>query len=69
MLIISEEAQQLLIKKKSCEDCYPEIDYLCSKHRPKNQCIGCLRTDQKLIITGMGIICRDCARKQGMIFI
>ncbi len=55
--------------KVGCEDCYPEIDYLCSKHRPENQCIGCLRTDQKLIITGMGIICRDCARKQGMIWI
>ena len=51
------------IEKLTCEDCYPEIDYLCYKHRPKNQCIGCLRTDQKLIITGIGIICRDCARK------
>ncbi len=55
--------------KPACKFCYPEIDYLCSNHRPENQCIGCLRTDQKLIITGMGIICKDCARKQGMIFI
>jgi len=52
-----------------CDDCYPEIDYLCSKHRPENQCIGCLRTDQKLYACAMGILCKDCMRKNGMIFV
>jgi len=52
----------------NCEDCYPEIDYLCMKHRPENQCIGCLRTDQKLHACAMGILCKDCMHKNGMIF-
>ncbi len=34
------------------------------KHRPENQCVGCLRTDQKLEITIMGFICKDCCIKQ-----
>lgn len=53
----------------SCKNCFPNIDYVCTEHRAKNQCVGCNRTDQKLIITGMGIICKDCARKGGMIFV
>ncbi len=53
----------------SCVDCIPDIDYECGKHRPENQCVGCLRTTQKLIVTGMGIICRDCAIRGGMIYV
>ncbi len=53
----------------SCENCLPDIDYKCTDHRLKNQCVGCNRTDQKLIMTCMGIICKDCARKGGMIFV
>ena len=53
----------------SCENCVPDIDYACAEHREKNQCVGCNRTDQKLIVTAMGIICKDCARQGGMIFV
>jgi len=53
----------------NCEDCYPKMKYLCSKHRPKNWCPGCTRTDKKLFATAIGIICKDCARRQGIIFI
>lgn len=56
-------------KNKKCEHCIPEIKYLCTEHRPENMCIGCLRTDQKLYISGMGILCKDCMRKNGMIFV
>jgi len=53
----------------TCDDCIPEIEYVCSAHRLENQCGGCNRTDQKLIATGIGILCKECARSQGLIFI
>lgn len=51
----------------SC-NCVPEIEYLCSLHRKPNQCGGCNRTDQKLYISGIGLLCKDCQRKNGVIF-
>lgn len=53
----------------NCPDCYPEIKYQCMKHRPENQCIGCLRIDQQLHTTSIGFLCKDCCRKQGFIFV
>jgi len=52
-----------------CDDCVPEIKFFCSDHRPENLCVGCLKTDQKLIGTAIGIICKTCARREGMIFV
>ncbi len=53
----------------TCKECIPKLKYQCMKHRPENQCIGCLRTDQKLYACAMGILCKDCMRKNGMIFV
>ena len=50
----------------SCPNCFPEVKYQCSEHRPKNQCVGCLKTNKKLIFTLMGFICEDCAFEQGL---
>jgi len=52
---------------KRCE-CVPQIQYTCSKHRPKNQCVCCLRTDQQLYYSGIGKLCRDCQVKNGVTF-
>ena len=49
-----------------CSHCIPELEYQCSKHRPENQYVGCLRTDQELVLTGFGIICKGCADSQGL---
>lgn len=54
--------------QKRCTFCVPSIKYKCMRHRPKNQCIGCLRTNQKLYASGIGILCRDCQVKNGVIF-
>lgn len=51
-----------------CEECIPSIKYTCSEHRPENQCIGCLRTDKKLFMSGIGILCKDCQRQHGSVF-
>lgn len=52
----------------TCENCVPEIDYLCSEHREPNQCGGCLRKNQKLRVSCAGILCNDCIRKSGVVF-
>jgi len=54
--------------KKGCPDCIPSVKYPCSKHRPENLCMGCLRTDKPLYASGIGILCKDCQRKNGVIF-
>ncbi len=54
--------------QSECEMCHPEIEYTCQEHREKNQCPGCNRTDQKLIMTRMGFVCRDCYHKNGGLF-
>jgi len=51
-----------------CRSCVPEIQYQCSEHRPKNQCISCLRTDKELHVSGIGIMCKDCQVKNGVTF-
>ena len=53
----------------TCENCFAEIDYKCLKHRPENYCVGCTRTDQKLYACAFGILCKDCMRKNGMVFV
>jgi len=52
-----------------CADCFPQIDYLCKKHRPENYCVGCTRTDQNLFISAFGILCKKCLRENGIIFV
>lgn len=54
---------------KECPDCFPEVDYLCMNHRPENLCVGCNRTDGKLIACALGILCKSCARENGVIFV
>lgn len=51
----------------SC-NCVPEIEYLCSIHRKPNQCVGCNRENQKLYASGIGILCKDCQRQNGVIW-
>ena len=51
-----------------CESCVPEVEYLCSKHREKNQCGGCNRKNQKLRLCIAGELCNDCMRKAGVVF-
>ena len=52
----------------TCENCVPEIEYFCMNHREPNQCGGCNRKNQKLYASGIGILCKDCTRKNGVIF-
>jgi len=52
-----------------CKNCFPEIDYKCSEHRPENYCVGCTRTDQKLYVSAFGILCKNCMRKNGIVFV
>ena len=52
-----------------CELCVPEIEYKCLEHREPHQCVGCNRIDQKLYVSAFGILCKDCLRKNGVIFI
>ena len=47
--------------------CVPIIEYFCSEHRKPNQCPICNQT-KELIVTGMGIICKDCYYKNGGIW-
>jgi len=58
-----------MMSESNCSSCIPEIDYICSEHREPNQCVGCNRTNQKLYVSAFGIICKDCLRQNGVVFV
>ena len=56
-----------IARMTKCKICIPSIFYKCAEHRDPHQCVGCLRTDKPLFMSGIGILCKDCQRRHGSV--